>query len=524
MDAEAELSAERGERLNAIICDLWFVRSGLAPPNIPAQTLAAFLTDFPKEEMQPISACYISRVRDAFAEIIKELKDQALITILDQGDPSASSVLIRHVHDEAAMRLRSYGGTSVTHEPEIFPHQIGGSRFSRSRTTKIQNNVVDVCFAGKSISWLTELQPLLRKDGPTIASALVLAVQGIVTGVEQQCDARQKRARIIHCLVGDGVNTNENASKRLYKHFSDQGAASNFSYFLLVWKCASHQSNLVVNIAICGRFGGRPAEEDLVCCACSIFFKYLLADYVDEFAEGLRRHVVSRLELVPTCLERPAVRTLASTNAVMLYGHDIFPQRLLDVLNVDVAAWQHGCTTGTDRTVVAGKLYQIIYQLVLKVEEKPVVTRFWLFTGCVFALMLLKYLAIPADAFRLLTTSPRPENARRLTAFLVWYQAPDTDAHLRKVALCLRLTLYATRITAKKSKTADGKPILVRLGDGDVQRNTGALFAQIVPLLFTDGVLDVSSTLLSMLTTMGHLVIRFQAYRLLSITSLEAHH
>ena len=58
----------------------------------------------------------------------------------------------------------------------------------------------------------------MRKDGATIATALV----NVTTEVVDAClkGLRRNKAphtRIVHLIVGDGINTNENALKRVLR-------------------------------------------------------------------------------------------------------------------------------------------------------------------------------------------------------------------------------------------------------------------------------------------------------------------
>ena len=70
-DAEAALDEERHSKMSGRIQAMWFVRTGLSDPNIPAATLSQFLYDFPKQEVAAISPTYVGAVRDAFAELVK---------------------------------------------------------------------------------------------------------------------------------------------------------------------------------------------------------------------------------------------------------------------------------------------------------------------------------------------------------------------------------------------------------------------------------------------------------------------
>lgn len=169
---------------------------------------------------------------------------------------TSKPVFITHVHDEASMRLRSYD----TDLP---------SRILRGRSSKIQNNSVTIRFGGNVYPWLQELQPLMRKDGPTIAEALVRVTEDIIRALVAFPARPWSKLKCIHLLTVDGINTNLNAARRLcYKFCTDP----RLNYSLISWKCASHVVNLVVVVAICGSLLSEPIEDDDECAACSRFF------------------------------------------------------------------------------------------------------------------------------------------------------------------------------------------------------------------------------------------------------------
>ena len=56
-------------------------------------------------------------------------------------------------------------------------------------------------------------------------------------------------------------------------------------------------------------------------------------------------------------------------------------------------------------------------------------------------------LGVPSAVFQ---AGVRGEARAREERFCAWWDAPGTEQHLRKAALCVRLTLAAVKITAKK--------------------------------------------------------------------------
>ena len=109
--------------------------------------------------------------------------------------------------------------------------------------------------------------------------------------------------------------------------------------------------------------------------------------------------------------------------------------------------------------------------------------------------------------------NPEADNGKRLKAVKAFYSDPTSSIAVRKQVLCLRLTLFATSITAQKKKASDDKdPILVRLGKREIQKRTSLLLADILQRLRDDPALDIGKTVLALLLTESHLIIRFDIY------------
>lgn len=165
-----------------------------------------------------------------------------------------------------------------------------------------------------------------------------------------------------------------------------------------------------------------------------------------------------------------------------------------------------------DKRALRKNMFDVLVRLVLVVEEKPVVTRFFLFAPCAFALLRMKLLGLPARLLSIGAIQPAAESARRVQAVLKFYKNPEADAVLRRVGLCLRLALFATSLTAQRaSGDAGADPPLVRLGKREVQERTSALLVEMLPLLPGDPVLDKALTLRNLLLTQAHLIMRFES-------------
>ena len=132
----------------------------------------------------------------------------------------------------------------------------------------------------------------------------------------------------------------------------------------------------------------------------------------------------------------------------LLYGAHVFPSCIGEVLSGNFRELEVVAQTGYDRADICGKVYSMLFELLIVAQEKPIVTRLFLFAKCVFTLLLMRLLGVPVSVFTLDTKAPYPANQKRLDGFKEWYTAADTDKDLRRAALALQLTLHATSITA----------------------------------------------------------------------------
>ena len=90
-------------------------------------------------------------------------------------------------------------------------------------------------------------------------------------------------------------NTDENSAKRVLLRCLEK--SPNIAYRLLVWKCSSHQSNLVVMIAITGSLVSNVLDSNELCATLSRLYKYLTPSYLEEFTASLRDLVVSSFRM-----------------------------------------------------------------------------------------------------------------------------------------------------------------------------------------------------------------------------------
>ena len=180
---------------------------------------------------------------------------------------------------------------------------------------------------------------------------------------------------------------------------------------------------------------------------------YIIPDYAEEFGRSLRRYVTDNLK-VTVCPSPNGNCPLRQERArlQLLYGAHVFPSCIGEVLSGNFRELEVVAQTGDDLADICGKVYSMLFELLIVAQEKPIVTRLFLFAKCVFTLLLMRLLGVPVSVFTLDTKAPYPANQKRLDGFKEWYTAADADKDLCRAALALQLTLHATSITAQKGR------------------------------------------------------------------------
>ena len=496
----------------------WIVTAGLSDPRTSVRSVAAWCRDFAVDEQFPVSYGSVSQVRDTFAEILLKINRQDMASYAD--GLTDGFLLVRHLHDEATMRLRS--------DLPAVPAAAGA--LFRGRSSKVQNSVVTLHrnVADAALPVLLELQPLGRKDAPTMATALRAVVDTVVAAVGASQQGRV--ARIIHCLVGDGIFTNAAAAQLLWSWASAAPVAP--QYRLLMFTCSTHAANLVVRSAITQDEHTRTGDVDShpLVATCVRFFKYLMPDYASEFVRNLRAHVDSTLQVFP---EAPGAATLKQWDGLQeLYGKRLIPDRLRALLNGDPGKLEHWCggrSSGSvadqGRDALVSEMTLELERACLRSEERPVTTRFWLFEGCVQTLFRWKLFNLPAtDVLQTGVKKQRATSHKRIMRVRGYLEAPGTHFQLAVACLCLRLTSLVTSITGQKNRGRssgspetgheDRHPLMVRLARGDVSARASAELVSIFKALHNDATLTpcLGKVITRLLTTAAHVLLRFSQY------------
>ncbi len=200
----------------------------------------------------------INRIKNAFVVVLLRMYNELLGSVVASAAPSVEAdpalgqpalgktgirvfgVAVLHVHDEAALRLRSHLGD--------VPKQA-----SRSRSSKVQQHVVTVCVAGKLYEVPTEMDVLANKTAKVIATSLDRVNRAIADTVAGSLFEGTENW-YVHILVGDGIGTNEAAAKVLVAENTRLPVGGGkLLYLLMVIKCATHQASLATKGAVVGR-------------------------------------------------------------------------------------------------------------------------------------------------------------------------------------------------------------------------------------------------------------------------------
>jgi hypothetical protein len=260
----------------------WLVRVCLAQPLTSCRALAQAHSDFigsgGGRKGAGCSRFTITRIKDAFVEVCKEenareirravarvkaeadvsvqlsLKnaaavaqaavlwnDAGIVAVPHQNIAVLGSFTLLHTHDEAKLRLRTFG------EDDTKP--------TRSRSSMVQQHAVYL-HAGESscIDVLTELDGLADKRAETIAASVdrvLRSVAKIVGDAVKETGGR--KWFFIHVLVGDGIYTNNKAGRIVLAESHRVPVHEALRYLLILVVCANHQANLALASAVQGK-------------------------------------------------------------------------------------------------------------------------------------------------------------------------------------------------------------------------------------------------------------------------------
>ena len=131
---------------------------------------------------------------------------------------------VLHIHDEAAVRLRSFAKDDAAAP-------------GRGRSSSVQCHVVNLFAApGAQHPILVELDPLASKSGESLATSLNNVFLPLAALARRGVDAVAADAPIflVHVLVCDAVSANEKAARILLARHTSVAPAAEVHYFLMM--------------------------------------------------------------------------------------------------------------------------------------------------------------------------------------------------------------------------------------------------------------------------------------------------
>ena len=205
----------------------WILRVILSAPNASGQGLVDAFKMAVASDSSALSRLSMGSIKPSFLEFWKEMNHSKVREFVSMqlrevvsgtalgvsAVPPFLGVILLHVQDEAELRLLSSDSSSRPGLPR------------RSRTSKVQLHVVRLLCKRKEFQLPQELQALQDKSAPTLATSLLSVLKTwmpTVQAASPKAAARTgsrspKEIWFTHCLVGDGVATNEAAAKRLWE-------------------------------------------------------------------------------------------------------------------------------------------------------------------------------------------------------------------------------------------------------------------------------------------------------------------
>ena len=210
----------------------WLLRVILTAPHVSGRAMSEAFFLAVRSDSNMISRESIGNIRAAFLEMYKSMIFSAagdFIAVQRQAAtgaygaatgarPKFVGVHVTYIQDEADLRLLTSDAGSRPDLPR------------RSRSSKVQVHVVLLQVKGRVWELPTELEALGDKSAKTLATSferlLLTWIPALVPppgGSHRRpevwpamCSHRRPEVWLVHCLVGDGIPTNQAAAKLLW--------------------------------------------------------------------------------------------------------------------------------------------------------------------------------------------------------------------------------------------------------------------------------------------------------------------
>ena len=463
MDGEKESGGQLSQE--------WLLRIILAKPNASARSLAQSFVDVIGSDVRTVGRTSIGVVRDAWVELYKPmvLKVGADLVAACARQAAAvkaefAPVYLVQIQDEADIRLRSENPRDGVAVP------------SRSRTSKVQQSVLTIHGAGEQLDVPLELEALGDKTAATLATSLERLLRSVAASILPKPQAATPEVWLLHVVIGDGIATNDAAGKILWACIQQEQLAPGTRYFLLVLKCATHQTGLCAKSAVIGRSAQAAGGElyKAITGVASRLFKYVICDYFEEFVFSVREWVVQKLVVQPQAADEDTAGIAAAKALQTLYTEHVVPSRMLALWNNGLGSLRHRLLTpGQDpdeeRPRVVNDFVQWIVKHLLHVDSHPTLSRFFTFRGCIDRMMTMSLIDMPQNAFKVRSMKPRQENQKRLRAVEAFFKHAEAPQLLRRTCLAFQLTGGVEAMVSANPTTGE-VPTLVRLARGDAHQ------------------------------------------------------
>ena len=505
------------------------VRIFLSLPSSNARGLATSFRDVLGFDTNTVSRPSIGKVRDAWVEFYKAmvLKVAGERVVADVAAAKSTRaefapLYALHVQDEAELRLRDRGADGL-------------AILRRGRSSKVQQNVVELITKSGSIDIPTELEALGDKSAATLATSFERILRSEIASVlpatsgdaqPQAAANAQPRAAatdpeiwLFHILVGDGIATNEAAAKRLWACLQQQGLGPRTRYFLLLLICGTHQAGLAAKSAVAGR-SASVARGKLYRDVAGVtvrLFKYLINDYYDEFVFSVNEWVLRELEVLPPQAADAAAQA-ETARMQLLYTTHVLPDELLTLWNNGLRRMCHVLDAGqdpkTERPRVVALFVQWIVKHLLHVDSRPILTRFFTFRNCTDRMFTMGLIGAPSHVFQVRSIKPRKENQKRLRIVKAFFNHEEAPQTLRRTSLAFQLTGGVEAMVSEVP--APGKtPPVVRLCRNEATLLVQERLQRILECMAEsyDPVLDCGAATGALVAVSMELVIRMQKFQ-----------
>ena len=517
-DALAEklrLSSGAKEKGGAL-SEEWLLRVILSKPNASARSVAQSFADIVGSDVRTVSRGSINSVRDAWVEFYKPMVLTVAAGLVANSVRLAAEVradfapiYLVQIQDEADIRLRSEHARD------------GPALPSRSRSSKVQQSVLTIHGAGgQAVDLPLELEALGDKSARTLATSFERVLRSVAASVLPKPQAATPEVWVIHMLIGDGIATNELAGRILWACVHQKQLADGARYFLIVMKCATHQTGLSAKSSVIGRAAAIGAGDGelykAITGVASRLFKYVICDYFEEFAFSVREWVVQKLIIQSAAADEDTAAIGAAKALQRLYTKHVVPDRMLALWNNGLGDLRHRLEPGLDpdeeRPRVVSDFVQWIVKHLLHVDSHPTLSRFFTFRGCVDRMLTMSFIDMPKNAFKVRSIKPRQENSKRLKAVDNFFKHAEAPQTLRRTCLAFQLTGGVEAITSTNPTTGD-TPTVVRLLRGEATACLEHRCQDMLACMATcDSSLDLAPAVSTVLGTALDMYVRMRAF------------